>query len=413
MIHFRIRYEGLRGRLGSVRRRAGLVRAAWLALLAPLGGLALFVAGRGPLAPGGWWLAAAAVFGGAAAWLLRPAAPGAVDRDLDRRFGLNELLVTAVEVDRRGVRSPIETRLLDDAALAVSSIGDDGALDGLTPRREAETLAALAMVLAGLWLLAGTLAGPPDTARLPDLGPPTADGTGAEDGGDAAGSRGAGASPELGLMAGALVDHAAARDIADALAAGNPAAAARAARALADRADGLSSTGRDALAETLSALGDDLDAPHPDLARALDEAARALRAGGRATPGAGIEGLAEQLDSLAGGALATPHARTPRMRDGPPAARLVVIPTPMALATTPVGAAQPRVRGRAADPAAIAGSGLAADETTGGGTASVAGAARAAIAGTAGDPLRYPWPFRDTVRQYFTPAERRGGGDGG
>lgn len=411
MIHFRIRYEGLRGRLGSARRKAGLARAAWMALVAPVVGLALFAAGRGPLSPGWWWLAAAVVFGAAVIWQWRPAAPGALDRDLDRRFGLGDLLVTAVEVDRRGVRSPIETRLLDDAALAVTAIGDGAALDGRALRRELETLAGLGMVLAGLWLLAGTLAGPPDIARLPDLGTLASggDGAGGGTGSGGAGSGGAGRSPELGQMAGALGDHAAARDVADALAAGDPAAAARAARALADRADGISGPGRDALAETLAGLGDDLAPSHPDLARALAEAARALRAGDRATPGAGIAGLAAQLDDLAVAA-ATPRTRPPQTRAGPPAARLVVAPTPVALGTVDGDASRTRVRGRTTGPGP-AGARVADDDTApAGGTARPAAPGSAAVAG---DPLRYPWRLRDTVRQYFTPADGTLGGGGG
>lgn len=427
MIHFRVRYERLRDRLGTVRRRAGLVRAAWLALLVPLAGLGLHIAGVGPLSPLWWALGAALAFGVAAGRLARAAPPRALDRELDRRFGLDELLVTAVEVDQRGPRGAIEARLLDDAATAVAVLGGERAIDDRTARREAETCVALALVLAGLWLLAGTLGGLPEVGRLPALGAmggssDGADGEGSgpgEGAGPGAGAGGSGVPAALGVMSGALGDHAAARDMADALAAGDPAAAARAARALADRAEGLSAEGRADLAATLQSLARRMAEDHPTLSRALREAGAALEDPDDVSPAGGIERLAAALDalSLSGGSgmRLAPDAAA-RAREGPPAERLVVEPPAAALEVGGEapgrGAAEPRTTGRLADPER-AGEAPAATTVEARPPAATGGSAAAGIARDAGglagaDPLRYPWGWREMVRRYF-----QAPGDGG
>jgi len=404
VIHFRIRYERLRGRLGAVRRRAAVVRAAWLGLLVPLAGMVAHIAGVVPLAPAIWATGAALVFAGVSLGWARPDPPAALDRALDRRFGLEELLVTAVEVDQRGPRTSIESRLLDDAATAVAVLGGERAIDGRATRREAETLVALALMLAGLWLLAGTLGGQPPLARLPELGALDgggAGGSGANGGGP--GSLGGDPSTAMGLLAGALGDHAAARDIADALAAGDPTAAARAARMLADRATGLSPAGRSDLAETLEQLAGQMHPIEPGLSDALKQAAGALNDPTVESSVTGIEQLAQAFEALTVGG--SPAGREPqptaRSRAGPAAERLAVRPTPLAL-----GAAAARGRrftsgpalgdAAAADPSRVE---YRADPVRGGRAAGTPVAVGA-------DPLRYPWELRDMVRQYFAPAGR-------
>ncbi len=169
MIHFRVRYEGLRGRLGQTRRRTALLRSASLAMVVPLLGLSAHVSGHLPFAPTVWFGGAAIVFVTAAVWQTRSSAEPELGRVLDRRHGLDELLVTAVEVDRRGAHTVVEGRLLDDAATAVATLGDEQALDGRTTRREGETVVALVMIIAGLWLLTGTIRNTEPVVRLPPL----------------------------------------------------------------------------------------------------------------------------------------------------------------------------------------------------------------------------------------------------
>lgn len=406
MIHFRIRYEGLRDRLGSVRRRAALARAAWLGLLPPLLGLVLHIGGRAPGWPLAWLAAGLLVFAAAALWLTRPGAGARPEGVLDRRFRLDDLLVTAVEVDRRGPRGPIEARLLDDAATAVAQIGGARAIDHRASRREAETFLALALILAGLWLLAGTLGGPSRVPRLPELAGLDGLSAGAGGGrglgegggqGDGRGGAGSAATEAMGLLAAGLGDHAAARGIAEALAAGDAAAAARAARSLADRSDALSPAGRADLGQTLAQLAtasQDLD---PALSAALAEAAEALA---RPTPGApagGIDRLAEALDGLDAG---EPAADRPpagvRGRAGPPAARLDLRPTPLALGAAPSPPAASPVSGAPAGPVEPAGPAQASARPVSGAPAPPAPPAPPGLA-----PPRVPWAMRALVRRYF------------
>ncbi len=403
MIHFRVRYERLRDRLGWVRRRAALVRAAWLALAVPLAGVVLSILRGAALAPGLWLVGAGLVFVLAAWWGGRPAPEGALDRDLDRRFGLDELLVTAVEVDRRGPRGAIEARLLDDAASAVAEIGGERAIDGRATRREVETFAALGLILAGLWLLAGTLGGPPPQARLPEIAAGGGGGDGAGSGpGSGDGLGGGGGSPAMGRLAAELGDHAAARGIAAALGKGDPAAAARAARALADRAEALSPAGRAELSRTLDSLAEDLGPQDPTLAEALREAGRALRDPAAPSPNGGIERLAEALDALAGSSAARPAPTVaPRGRPGLPAERLAVQPTPAAAGLKPERSRGGRTTGMSARPGAETGG--ARTEARPVPVRGGAVTARPAVVGA--DPLRYPWEMRDMVRQYFDPRE--------
>jgi hypothetical protein len=88
---------------------------------------------------------------------------------LDKRFRLDDLLVTAVEVDRRGPESPVEVHLLDDAASALARIERDPALEPRDKGRALEVLAGTVCILAGAWLLAAALGPGVRVARLPGL----------------------------------------------------------------------------------------------------------------------------------------------------------------------------------------------------------------------------------------------------
>jgi hypothetical protein len=170
VIHFRIRYEQLRAGLGGRRRREGLLRAAWLGL--GIIGLAAPAWGAGWLGPWPWLWPAAAVglFMAATARMARPQAASELGEELDRRFGLDDLLVTAVEVDLRGPASPLEVRLLDDAATALARIERDPLLRGPGVVREAEALVGVAAAVVGAWLLAIALGGAALGPALPQIG---------------------------------------------------------------------------------------------------------------------------------------------------------------------------------------------------------------------------------------------------
>jgi len=411
VIHFRVRYERLRDRVSRARRQVLLLRALWMAMLVPLAALSLRLGwglelGRLPV------LTATVVgFGAAAAWGARSGGRADPSRLLDRRFGLGELIVTAVEVDSRGPATSIEERLLDDAASAVTVIGRRRSVDGQMVRREAETALALALALAGLWILLGAAAPEAPRTRLPSVTWGALGGGAAEAGGGngpgggpgpGAGSGAASApSPALSALAAALGDHAAARSMAEALESGDPSAAARLARALADRAPELTEAGRHDLADALHGAAADVADDEPDLSRALRSAGRALESPDAASAAAGVEELASELDILAarggslGAAAGAPEVQT---REGPPAERLAAKPGASTLGAAEGGpaAAPGRTERQAAPGAAEA----AAERATGGSTQSGEIAAEL-------DPLQYPWRLRETVRRYFTRAEAR------
>ena len=172
MIHFRIRYEQLRAGLGGRRKREGVLRAAWLGLVV----LGVAAPAWGAGWRGSWpWLwpgLATGVFLVAAARLARSQAASELGEELDRRFGLNDLLVTAIEVDLRGPVSPLEVRLLDDAATALARIERDPLLRGPGVAREAEALAGVAATVVGAWLLAIAFGGTATGTALPQIGLP-------------------------------------------------------------------------------------------------------------------------------------------------------------------------------------------------------------------------------------------------
>lgn len=407
MIHFRVRYERLRLRISRTRRRVILLRALWIALLVPLGATALRVAAAAD--PDRLLLLAVTllVFLAAAAWGARSAAESEPSRLLDQRYGLGELIVTAVEVDGRGPSTAIEERLLDDAASAVTVIGSERSVGGSAVRREGETVLGLLLVIGGLWILSGAAAAEHTTDRLPTVSWSAIGGLDSEPGGGVgpgAGpgegrGAGSGTSPALDSLASALGDHAAALTIARALEDGDPAAAARMARALADRAPELTDSGRHDLADALHEAAANVEEQEPDLADALRRAGRALESPDPVAAAPGVEQLASELDMMAarGGTLgAEAGAPEALSREGPPAARLAVEPEENTLGPAEHGDVSSSGRtDRGADPdAAEAGT----ERATGG--SSPEGRVEASH-----DPLRYPWRLRETVRRYFTRGE--------
>jgi hypothetical protein len=404
VIHFRVRYEGLRDRLLRADRRVRLLRAAWLAVLVPLG---LAVLRLAVALTAGWWWIPATGLAFAVAWLGtdRFARPTDLGRWLDRRFGLDDLVVTAVEVDRRGVRWPIELRLLDDAAIAVARLGATPALGARAVRREGETLAGVVLAAAGLWLVAVTVRPLPLPERLPDVSGVGIGLDGARAPGDGGGSL-PGASPgrepspsaEMRALAGALADRAAARPVAAAIEQGDARGAARAARALGERADELSAPGRRDLAEALHAAADAVGKGDPALSDALRAAARALESPTSTGVQGALERLAAAIETLptrgnaAGAIVQQPQVRS---RAAAPAPRLDVTAVPASLGAASGGTRAGGVNagGRARADAPV----VAPEPVVGGG-----GAPGGSSGGT--DPLAYPWAQREVVRRYFARA---------
>lgn len=155
LVSFRLRYGTLRDRVAARRRQVAFLRALWLGLLAAGGAVPAAVALSGRV--DAIWIVGVAfgVWFGAVIALIRPASGADLGRRLDRLFRLDDLLVTALEVDRRGPASDVEARLLDDAGAALAEIAATPRLLAGTVRREAETVVGVACLTAGLWLLLG------------------------------------------------------------------------------------------------------------------------------------------------------------------------------------------------------------------------------------------------------------------
>ncbi len=316
MIAFRLRFDALRRTYGRVRRRLrvarGLVNVA--ALLAIDAVLRLM--GKGLLDWG--WSAALIPFVFVLPWrpLLPRRAHGRVAaRDaaaLDHHFHLSELFTTAVEVDRRGQRTTVESQLLADAAQAAQRLDHPKRLTGNALRVEAQAVLGCLLLTAGLHLLGLTLPlAMPE--RMPDLiGLGTGTDRGGEaadegDGGLVAGSAGAGSAAGL---AAALGDHGAGREIAQALAQGRPGDAAAAARRLADQAGRMSESGRRDLAAAMQTAAATLPPEQANLRRALLEAAAAMQESGaeRETRLGALASLLAILADARGAATVMPRA---------------------------------------------------------------------------------------------------------
>ncbi|MCC7019454.1 MAG: hypothetical protein IT332_06855 [Ardenticatenales bacterium] len=391
MIQFRVRYGQLRAEIDRARRRLAAARALWLALCVPLAALAMRLAG-GPSVGAGWVaLVGGLVLVGAA---LGPTARRRGDdaRMLDRRFGLDELLVTAVEVDARGPRTALEDRLLDDAAgrLAIIRRGETAEPERLWV--EIETAAALALILAGGTILTGSIR----IAALPaprDAAGVSAGAAGSAPGPESAGGRAPGAADRV--MAGALRDESMAQSVVAALADGDRRTAVLALRTLADQTRDLSPAGRSNLSEALRDAGAALAPIDPELAAAASLAADGLR---RATPPADAQALQSLADALASSAERAPRAGSAALPAGTQASRIRAAATTRGVASggpgnigaPPSGGAA--VHGeRLVDPAAVRGG--------------AAGGSRSAAAAGAGS---VPLAEQETVRRYFART-----GDGG
>ncbi len=408
MIHFRVRYERLAGLLARRRWRVAVWRGAWLALLVPLAGLALAMMGATPRWWVVWWVAAA-VFAAATWYFGRTVSLGDLGRRLDRRFRLAELLVTAVEVDRRGPRSSVETRLLDDAAMAVARLSQGGTVADAAVRREVEMTVAVGLMLAGLWLLSGALTPIPPPLRLAALSLPAPGGGSGMDVAAGPGGRGPGPGPGPGPgsapilegVAEALGDQAVTLGVAAALRAADPAQAAREVRALADRAAALSPTGRADLAAAMAQAA--AAASDTALAETLAAVSAALRQTEPVRLSESLARLATALDarSVAPGAGRVARAATPAARVGLPAERLRGDAKPLPLAQEPGGA--PAGQGQAAGLASVTGADSEAAGAAAWGLAADPGDAPAG----GWDPQAVPSTLRPMVRRYFA----RGGAE--
>ena len=157
----------------GVRR---LVRAVWLSLCVWCIGLGGHLLWAWPLRTDLLGVVSLAIIGGAVVLLLAPKlSPRSAARRLDQRFHLDEQLATAVEVaETRPPAGSIAARLVAESSRSAELLRRRLALRPALPWQDLLTLAALGLVVLGLWIIAGagapTLAGAP--LPLPGLAAP-------------------------------------------------------------------------------------------------------------------------------------------------------------------------------------------------------------------------------------------------
>lgn len=311
---------GLARRVWILRILSVLMRALWLPVLIGCGWLLIELAGGPALRP--WWLlwigagllAPAVVF----AWLERPSRRE-IARMLDRSFGLQDRMVTALdhlgkEVPAAGARAPVTYLQVADAANIVTELRTHPAFRVRPPVREIVLGIAAALLLAALYFLRGVGGGIPavvadpvpayvratdrlaaaaqEPAAQTDVA--LADAPTAADV-QAKASKSTQTQQDLLELANALDDQAVTREAADAIKAGDYAKASKLLRDVAENADQLSEPARTGLADDLDQAADAMSEGNPELADATRTAADGLRAGGEAAK-AGVSELSDAVD---------------------------------------------------------------------------------------------------------------------
>lgn len=306
-----------------------LLRGAWF-------GASCYCIGLGGHLLWGWPLRldilgvlALASVGVALMLLLRPRfTPAEAARRLDQRFHLHEQLATAVEVARSNPPpESIGGQLLAQAARTSGQLHDRIMQRQRPPWSEAITLAALGLVMLGLYVLIeiGQVAplGPavplPPLTSASDPPPPFAEeplapgqqaqigGPGGEQAasGDAAGTQagagqpGATSQQTLEALADALRDQGATRPASEALDRGDVPGAAQELRELADQASQLSQASRNDLADALRGAARQIEQDDPALAEQLRQSAEGLERGGQDAAQA-LDDLARAIERLPG-----------------------------------------------------------------------------------------------------------------
>lgn len=384
--------------------------------------------------------------------LLRPRmSPHDAARRLDRRFGLNNQLATALEVDGRGAPEGIAVHLLDQSFRTVGRIRRYVNHHQRFPWSELGIVLALAVIGIGLLLMIGldTLRLQPAEAVLPPLAgvedpaqefppepftpPQSAEQAVPPEGGEQAQSdpaanagtpqQAARQAAALAELADALRDQSVTRPVAEALDQGDTAAAAQELRRLADQAGQLSQATREDLADALRDAAARIEPEAPDLAEQLRRNADGLQQGGQSAAQA-FDELAQMMEQL-GGQGQSAQGQSDQVQDqaeqaqsdqgqqgqgggagntalpgeqreqAQPAERLGVEGVPLELESE--GDGRSPADGDAAEERAAG---------TGSGSFEVGeGTPDSTKVQTGEDPLRIPADLRDVVQEYFSPAD--------
>jgi hypothetical protein len=415
-----------------------LLRSAWV-------GLAVLCIGLGLNLLLGWdlaieillSLALACVGIGALLLLRRRMAAHDVARRLDRRFGLNEEITTALEVSNSGQAEGVAQHLVERAYATTGKVQQYVARTRRQPWADMLTLAALALLCLGMFVLLGLVPLGPQTAAepLPELVPPDeiaqqeepeqqpeqqqpeqqpglGEG-GAQNNVSESGSSSAIDQQAASALADALRDQSATRPAADALDEGDLEGAAQSLRELADQGDQLSPETRRNLADELRAAAAQMEENNPGLAEQVRDSAYGLRQSEERS-GDAIENLADAVDQLDDGG--QPAAQAPQNTNTEQGQQ--------SGGNQPSGGPSPPVEQRERSHERLGIDGVPLElESQSGGDVPTEGDPETRGSGGGGsfqtgeqpvsdelvqvdeDPLRIPADLRDVVQEYFSPAE--------
>lgn len=252
--------------------------------------------------------------------LLRPRmSPQEVAQRLDHRFGLQEQLITALEVSQRSSPQGVELRLLEQAHITTNQVQHHVARQRRYPWVEMMALLAMVFVVAGMVLLTTLMSssGQPVAELLPQLVPPNdmqnqaaGEPPPEQSAPEQMGSQGtqaqAGIAQGQGFdqqsaesLAEALRDQSATRPAAEALDRGDAASAAQRLRELADQSGQLSPDTRRDLANELRSAAAEIEGRNPDLADQVRQSAYGMQQDGQSNAEA-FENLADAVEQLDG-----------------------------------------------------------------------------------------------------------------
>jgi len=290
-----------------------LIRAAWLALLAPT----LFMAGYLWL---GWrvhwsyWLyPVVVIILGSMLWAVRPISLKKIAYHLDKRLGFRTQLVTAYEVSQaeHDVDNLVVHRLLHEGVNVVVNIRREVRIFNRTFWLEMQALIGV-LVLLGAMLLLDALNPRLPNATVVELPPPLPEPAADEvippnpqlfpppfaPEIQVQALSGETVQQALEALADALRDLAVTRAAAEAIDRGDLAGAAESLRGLADQLGELSEEARAELGDTLGEAADDVGDEVPGLSEPLQDGSQALGADNLGQAGQSLADLAEALEAL-------------------------------------------------------------------------------------------------------------------
>jgi hypothetical protein len=295
--------DRVRRRLWVTLGAAAICRGIWLALAFAAALMLLDVVGGPTFDPRSAAIVGVPllVAGLALAALSKPSRP-VTARMLDRTFGLQERLSTALDdlglgVPAPGERAPVVYLQMADAANAIAALRNDNRLRPAIPVREVVLVVLCALVLATLAFLRGLGGGLPElaVAQVPPFTPaierPAEPEPAAAEVEAAAmaptvqevlerADRSAQTRRDLQALAAALADHAVTRPAAEEIARGDYDAAGEQIRDAAAQAGELSAGAREGLAEDLERASETMQPETNGLQEASRDAASGLRQGG-------------------------------------------------------------------------------------------------------------------------------------